>query len=79
VIQRSPVDERTVAAFGGGCIPDLNIPLGLEPVEECADPAVFQTLVVPSGALTVSDLSVGDHNFMCVIHPWMRTSVEVRA
>ncbi len=36
-----------VAAFGGGCVPDLNIPLLLTPVPECDDPAIFGATFLP--------------------------------
>ena len=68
-----------VAAFGGGCIPDLNALLGLTPVPECADPSLFgSTLVLPGGELEVEDLSSGTHLFECLIHPWMRSTVVVK-
>jgi hypothetical protein len=67
-----------VAAFGGGCVPELNEVLGLTPVPECADPALFgSTLVLPGGELEVEDLSSGTHLFECLIHPWMRSTVTV--
>jgi hypothetical protein len=67
-----------VQAFGGGCVPDLNAILGLTPVPECDDPAVFgQTLVLPSQSIPVSSLDLGTHHFQCLIHPWMHTTVQV--
>lgn len=77
-----------VARFGGGCVPDLNSP-GQEPVAECADlvtlpdgsqiPRGFLETGVPPGAeLPVSGLATGEHLFMCLIHPWMHATVEVR-
>jgi hypothetical protein len=75
----SEVDE-----FGAGCIDDLNIPLGLSggpsPAECFAPDGILATTgVAPNGlsTLTVSGLSVGTHLFMCQIHPWMKTVVEV--
>jgi plastocyanin len=75
----SEVDE-----FGAGCIEDINIPLGLTggpSPEECFAPdgILATTGVLPNGlsTLTVSGLSVGTHLFMCQIHPWMTTVVEV--
>ena len=75
----SEVDE-----FGAGCIEDLNLPLGLTggpTPEECFAPdgILATTGVAPNGlsTLTVSGLSVGTHLFMCQIHPWMKTVVEV--
>jgi plastocyanin len=67
-----------VAAFGGGCVPDLNAVLGLTPVPECADPALFgSTLVLPGEELEVEGLPSGTHLFECLIHPWMRSTVTV--
>jgi len=70
-----------VAAFGGGCVPELNGPLGnLVPVPECGDPADFPGgLIAPlGGTADVSGLARGTHHFMCLIHPWMRTDVTVK-
>jgi plastocyanin len=68
-----------VAAFGGGCVPELNGP-GVDPVPECADPLVFgRTGVVPGGTLHVHALDPGTHKYECLIHPWMRAVVDVRA
>lgn len=74
-----------VAELGGGCVPDLNIPLGLEPVAECASdtpappPIFFETLVPPGGAMDVSaPMSPGTYTYMCLIHPWMVSTITVR-
>jgi plastocyanin len=68
-----------VAAFGGGCVPELNALLGLTPVPECADPGIFgATGVPPGGSRTTEPLAAGTHRFMCVIHPWQRTTAEAR-
>lgn len=65
-----------VVAFGGGIVPPLNEALpnhGLPLAEWIGDPHF-----VDAGSSTdVSGLSVGVHRFMCVIHPWMRTTVNV--
>jgi hypothetical protein len=67
-----------VAAFGGGCVAELNAVLGLTPVPECGDPSLFgSTLILPGGELEVEDLSAGTHLFECLIHPWMRSTVVV--
>ncbi len=68
-----------VAQFGGGCIAELNGPLGLTPVAECAGfPAIFgATGVVPGGSLTTDPLPSGTNRFQCLIHPWQRTTAEV--
>jgi plastocyanin len=68
-----------VAAFGGGCVEELNELLGLQPVPECEDPLIFPTTgVPPGGSLTTDPLRSGTHRFQCVIHPWQRTTAEAR-
>jgi plastocyanin len=67
-----------VAAFGGGCVDELNEVLGLTPVPECATPGIFGTTgVEPGGTTTTAPLAAGTHRFMCLIHPWMRTTATV--
>jgi plastocyanin len=67
-----------VAAYGGGCVAALNAVLGLTPVPECSNPAIFGSTLVEQGAsLQVSGLTPGIHRFECLIHPWMRTTVVV--
>jgi plastocyanin len=67
-----------VAAFGGGCVPELNAILGLLPVPECGVPGIFGTTgIAPGGELEGAPLSTGTHLFECLIHPWMRTTVTV--
>ena len=67
-----------VAAFGGGCVDELNDLLGLSPVPECGTPGIFGTTGAPPGAtVTTGALSAGTHRFMCLIHPWMRTTADV--
>jgi hypothetical protein len=78
-----------VADFGGGCVPEINQVLGLNPVQECDNvvqtpdgpvPVAFiETGVAPGGDLHVDAMSPGLHKFQCLIHPWMRSMVEVRA
>jgi plastocyanin len=68
-----------VAAFGGGCVPQINALLGLTPVPECGVPGIFGTTgVAPGGELEGEALDSGSHLFMCLIHPWMRTEVTVQ-
>jgi hypothetical protein len=80
-----------VAQFGGGCIPELNGPLGLTPVAECAPtvpnttpplPVAFvMTGVNPGTTFDVpgAALQAGRVNhFQCLVHPWMRMDIEVR-
>ena len=67
-----------VAAFGGGCVDELNGPLGLTPVAECAIPGIFGTTGAPPGAsMTTAPLAAGIQRFQCLIHPWQRTTAEV--
>ena len=75
-----------VDEFGGGCVPFINGALGLpDPGFAAADCTpgggglVDQTGVAPNGlsTLTVAGLAPGEHKFMCLIHPWMKTVVEV--
>jgi plastocyanin len=68
-----------VANFGGGCIGFLNGLLGLSPVPECAGfpGGVFGATVVPAGGTLTVTLGPGIHRFECLIHPWMRTTVDV--
>src|SRR5262245_9476996 len=73
-----------VAQFGGGCIQEVNDLLGLTPVPECANfpappggPFFGATLAPPGGSVTTAPLSAGTHRFLCLIHPWMRTTVTI--
>jgi hypothetical protein len=67
-----------VAAFGGGCVPELNGPLGLTPVPECGIAGIFATTgVEPGSSLTTGPLAAGTQRFICLIHPWMRTTVSI--
>src|SRR5215211_629703 len=54
-----------VAAFGGGCVPDINILIGLQPVPECVNAEeLFQTTGVPPGtSLRTDPLATGTHRF----------------
>ncbi len=72
-----------VARFGAGCVPQINDLLGLAgpPSADCgaafSDP---RTALAPgaTGTVTTRRMSTGVHRFMCMIHPWMHTKVEVR-
>jgi plastocyanin len=67
-----------VAAFGGGCVDELNAILGLTPVDECGVPGIFGTTGIDPGArLKTTPLAAGTHRFMCLIHPWMQTTATV--
>jgi plastocyanin len=70
-----------VAEFGGGYVPELNEPLGLTPVPECAggpaNPAVASSFLEPGASVQVAGLDEGTHLFQCCIHPWMRAAIKV--
>lgn len=70
-----------VPNFGAGCVPDLNLPLGLDgpPVSDCSRQVFKDTGIVPGATLTVAPLPVGTHLFECLIHPWMRATYTVIA
>jgi plastocyanin len=69
-----------VAAFGGGCVKPINDLLGLSPVPECAGaPGIIaSTGARPGEGFTVSGLRAGTYRYLCLIHPWMRSTVTVR-
>lgn len=67
-----------VAAFGGGFVPDLNALTGNPvPPPECLDFGSIE-FVPAGGTADLGSLATGTHRFMCCIHPWMRTTAEVR-
>lgn len=71
-----------VRRFGPGCVPEVNEILGFPAgamVRECRSRAWLGTLRAPGRALRVAGLPEGTHRFECLIHPWMRTTVRVRA
>jgi plastocyanin len=67
-----------VAEFGGGFIPELNDLTGNPvPAPECLDFANIE--FIPAGASNAPDVEdVGEHKYMCCIHPWMRATVTVK-
>ncbi len=72
-----------VAKFGAGCVPEINDLLGLvgPPAADCEAAFGDPRTALPPGAtgtVTTHKMSAGIHRFMCVIHPWMHTKVEVR-
>lgn len=72
-----------VDAFGDGCIAVVN-PGGVidnPAVSDCAtfNPATDPRVVPPGGSQTVTGLAPGTALFQCIIHPWMRSTVDVRA
>lgn len=69
-----------VSQFGGGIVDVLNqiggfttpaVPVGP------FDPAT--ALLPPGGKSTISMLAPGTHMFQCMIHPWMRSTITVKA
>jgi plastocyanin len=69
-----------VAQFGPGCVAALNQPLGLTgpaAVPDC-QAALANTALHPGDSRELSNLTPGVHRYMCVIHPWMRTTITVR-
>ena len=84
-----------VAMLGGGCVPFINGALGLAgPVAECGDPNVFTPPtattppnfgasangVPPMASIDVTaPMAAGRYHYMCLIHPWMRTDVNVKS
>jgi plastocyanin len=70
-----------VEAFGDGCIPDKRLSVGEDQVAECARfDELAQTTGLPfRGKLTVTPGDVAEQLYQCLIHPWMRTTVEVRS
>ncbi len=63
-----------VAAFGGGKVPLPPLNEGLTTAPEC--PASVD--IAPGDAAKLAGLSVGNHRFMCCIHPWMRALIKVK-
>ena len=69
-----------VLAFGAGIVPPLNA--ALPPGTPFVIPATadFPGPFLAAGQrMELRNLSVGSHLFQCVIHPWMRTVVQVEA
>ena len=67
-----------VFAYGTGIVPALNhaLPAGAPP----AVPLPGDPRFLPAGGrTTIAGLAPGTHRYMCLIHPWMRTTVEQRA
>ena len=65
-----------VPFFGGGCVAGLNAALGLTEVAATC-PADFATVRPPNGTRDITLTSAGEHKFICVIHPWMKATVDV--
>lgn len=63
-----------VAAFGGGKVPVPPLNEGLTVAPECPG----SVDIAPGGGTNLSGLAVGNHRFMCCIHPWMRALIKVK-
>lgn len=68
----------------GGCVPELNGPLGLPGRDAafCRDVFADPAAVLPPGghdSVAASMLTPGTNRFQCMIHPWMTTTVKVVA
>jgi hypothetical protein len=71
-----------VDEFGPGCVAFINAALGLTdpaPTQAECDSLSATTGVLPGETLTVAGLDPGEHYFMCLIHPWMRTEIDVKS
>ncbi|WP_353952395.1 hypothetical protein V6K52_02835 [Knoellia sp. S7-12] len=70
-----------VQRFGPGCVPELNEAAGLEgaPVMDCGFDTFVNTGIDAKTSRDLAPLGVGTHRFECAIHPWMHTTVEVKA
>ena len=75
----SRVDE-----LSGGCVDELNAPLGLplvgQPGNNCATLATAHGHPLPPGGevrISRRELTRGENLYQCLIHPWMHTTVHV--
>jgi hypothetical protein len=68
----------TATSFVGGCVSGLSTPLGLTPLPGACGSTIGATVVAPGAASDRTGLAVGIHHFECIIHPWMRQTVEVQ-
>lgn len=67
-----------VTDFGAGFVPPLNFGLSMI-ADGCDANAGGNPVPIPAGTrgANVEGLSMGNHNFQCCIHPWMRAVVKV--
>jgi hypothetical protein len=63
-----------VANFGGGIVPLLN--MALPPGTPLAVPIGDRRFIAAGEQIDLDPLAAGTHLFECLIHPWMRTTVE---
>jgi plastocyanin len=63
-----------VARFGGGKAGNPALNAGLTQAPECPG-----SVDLAAGEIAILDgLAVGNHRFMCCIHPWMRAMIKVQ-
>jgi plastocyanin len=63
-----------VAQFGGGTAPNPALNEGLVTSPECPG----SVIIPPGGSSELSGLAVGNHRFICCLHPWMRALIKVQ-
>ena len=70
-----------VPAFGGGCNEYFTRWVGLDslPGFRANCPFYIGTVQRPGQTTTIALISAGEHKFMCVIHPWMKATVDVKS
>ena len=66
-----------VPFFGGGCVDPINDALGLTGNVAANCPADFATVLPPGGTGDITVTTPGEHKYICVIHPWMKATVDV--
>lgn len=67
-----------VEEFGGpGCVQPINDLLGLGTAPATCDADIAASAVPAGVTIDVGELAPGVYRFMCLIHPWMETTVEV--
>jgi hypothetical protein len=68
-----------VAQFGAGCVQGINDLAGIKGAPAASCSRIEADYIGPQRTeLAIGGLAAGEHNFQCLIHPWMRTTVEVR-
>jgi hypothetical protein len=66
-----------VISFGGGIVPILNQLSGNTTLAVLADPThVGATFVPAGGSLSGIVVAAGVQRYECLIHPWMRITIE---
>ena len=64
------------SAFGAGANNPPPFNTGLRPATP--DPCPTAQLIAAGDTVKLSGLSVGNHRFLCCLHPWMRALVKVK-